>query len=63
MKVRFHAQRWFNDHAIEVDPEGETVFEVGDHYKVSDSLRYHCNAPQWVQDWPGPGCFEALSDD
>jgi hypothetical protein len=63
----FHPQAWVNDYAIEVDPEGDTAFEVGDvpdsveddSYE-SDNLRDHENAPQWVKDWSGPFYIEIV---
>lgn len=69
MRVRFHPQAWINDYAVAVDPEGETVFEVGDlpadmkddSYE-SDELHTHENAPQWVKDWHGPFYIEILRD-
>lgn len=69
MKVRFHPQAWVNDYAIEVDPQGETDFEVGDvpddvedDTHASDALRTHDNAPEWVRDWTGPFWVEVLRD-
>ena len=70
MKVRFHPQAWIGDYACEVDPQGETVFEVGevppsvkdDDYE-SDDLRFHPNAPEWVKDWSGPFWVEILRED
>jgi hypothetical protein len=59
--VRFHPQAWVNDHAIAVDPEGESEWDVGEgpaHLKSnsdeSDNLRHHPNAPAWVRAWRGP---------
>lgn len=67
MRVRFHPQAWINDRAIEVDPQGETEWEVevvvddveDDTYE-SDELRLHENAPEWVKDWTGPFFIEVL---
>lgn len=57
-KAIFHPQAWVNDWAIDVDPQGETEFDVGevpdemesnDH--DSDRLKDHPNAPGWVKNW------------
>ncbi len=64
-KAIFHPQMWVNDHAIEVDSTGPNIWDIGaidesildDSYE-SDELRFHENAPQWVQDWPGPFYIE-----
>jgi hypothetical protein len=65
----FHPQAWQNDYAIDVDPEGETDFDVTDEILAmgkekavalkddqyeTDALRYAKAAPKWVQDWNGP---------
>ena len=63
----FHPQAWLNDYAVEVDPEGDTTFDVGtvpesvedDSYE-SDRLRDHDNAPQWIKDWHGPFWIEVI---
>jgi hypothetical protein len=65
--AHFHPQAWQNDYAIDVDPEGDTSWDVGevpadledDNYE-SDQLRFHKNAPQWVQDWSGPFWVEIV---
>lgn len=70
MKAEFTPQAWINDYAVEVDPQGPTVWEVGDvpadvgsdDYK-SDDLRFHPNAPQWVKDWSGPFYITIIEDD
>lgn len=62
VKVRFVPQAWVNDYAMEVDPLGETVFEVSaedakgleDDTYESDDLRFHANAPEWIKEWSGP---------
>jgi hypothetical protein len=63
----FHPQVWIRDTAIEVDPLGDTVWDVGavpddmeDDDYPSDNLRDHDNAPQWVKDWPGPYWIEII---
>ncbi|BCM87789.1 hypothetical protein [Methylobacterium indicum] len=69
----FVPQAWVNDYAVEVDPEGETEFDVAPElramgrknamnldreHQLRDDLRYAAAAPQWVKDWSGP--FEVL---
>ena len=72
MQIRFHPQAWVNNYAIEVDPAGETDFEVPDsdvppsmkdNTHESDQLRSHPNAPAWVKDWYGPFWIEILRDE
>ena len=70
MRVRFHPQAWVNDWAIDVDPQGETEWEVGeisddleDNTYESDDLRFHENAPRWVHNWAGPFYIEILRDE
>lgn len=59
----FLPQAWVNDHAIEVDPEGETTFDVTevvahdifsypDNSYDSDDLRNL--GPDWIKNWHGP---------
>lgn len=66
VKIRFVPQVWVNDYAMEVDPLGETEFEVPvtdtkglktDSYE-SDELRFHANAPDWIKEWSGPFYIE-----
>jgi hypothetical protein len=65
--VRFIAQAWVRNNAIEVDAAGPTTFEVPvadaqdtdgywlpDHDYTSDVLREHHNAPEWIRNWSGP---------
>lgn len=62
-------QAWSGDNAIEVDPEGETTWDVteevtalgrdaalkiADHRDASDHLTRSKNAPDWVKAWNGP---------
>lgn len=71
--ARFHPQAWINDYAVEVDPEGETEFDVTPEILVfdrataleikdddydSDDLRFATAAPKWVQGWSGPFWIE-----
>lgn len=66
-QVVFHPQAWLNNYAIEVDPEGDTMWDCGtvpetvedDSYE-SDDLRHHPNAPQWVKEWSGPFWIEII---
>lgn len=75
-KVRFIPQAWIRDYAVEVDPEGPTVFDVPDqdaqdaegHWLPdrsyeSDTLKAHPHAPQWVREWRGPCDIEILHDE
>lgn len=65
----FRPQAWVNDYAVDVDPAGETSFDVtfellcmgfakamtlADDHSLRDDLRYAHAAPQWAQDWSGP---------
>lgn len=67
--AKFHPQAWINDYAFEVDPEGETTWDVTDEIVAmgegaamtlqddqynTDNLRFSKNAPKWVQEWSGP---------
>lgn len=69
----FNPQAWFNDCSFDVDPEGETQFDVTDAVLAmdkdvalsmedgrdnTDDLRFTAHAPQWVRDWGGPFCIE-----
>lgn len=55
----FRPQAWSNDYAVEVDPEGETEWQVEagelqpDRFDL-DYLQASLNAPAWVRDWSGP---------
>jgi len=67
-KVTFHPQAWLNDNAIDVDPQGDTVFHVSaDHLEQydSDQLKYELEPyrglpqlPEWIRNWSGPFWFE-----
>lgn len=67
--AEFVPQAWLNDHAIAVDPSGDTMFDVTeeilklgrevalqlrDDTDATDFLRQSPNAPQWAKDWSGP---------
>lgn len=67
--AEFVPQAWLNDHAIAVDPAGDTMFDVTDDIlklgreralqlrddqHETDHLRHAATAPQWVKDWSGP---------
>ncbi|MBS0503169.1 MAG: hypothetical protein JSS55_05065 [Proteobacteria bacterium] len=67
--VRFYPQAWVNDYAMAVDPEGETLWDVGDvaaglksNSDETDGFRDHPNAPDWVREWRGPYYIEMLCD-
>lgn len=67
-RVTFTPQAWLNDHAIDVDPQGDTVFYVdNDHLKqfTDDALKYELepyqdlpNLPEWIREWRGPFWFD-----
>jgi hypothetical protein len=65
----FQPQAWQNNNAIDVDPEGETTFDVTDEILAmgketalklkdnrdeSDALISAKNAPHWIREWSGP---------
>ena len=64
----FHPEAWVNDNTIEVDPEGETTFDVTDailanlseyingDYDFTDELKEL--GPEWIQKWNGPFYIE-----
>lgn len=67
--AEFVPQAWLNDHAIAVDPQGDTMFDVTDHMLGigrasalcfadgsldAADLRQLPAAPQWAKDWTGP---------
>lgn len=71
--ARFFPQAWQNDYAIDVDPEGETLFDVTaeilalgeekalalkDNREQTDSLQNAMNAPEWIKEWKGPFYIE-----
>lgn len=58
-RATFRPEVWIRDHAVPVDPQGETEWEVeideldpeaGDCDYLKDSR----HAPAWVRDWTGP---------
>jgi hypothetical protein len=67
--ARFNPQAWVNGHAIDADPEGESLFDVTpeitamgtaaalrlkDNDYGTDNLRNAAGAPAWIRDWQGP---------
>jgi hypothetical protein len=71
----FFPQAWQNDHAIDVDPEGETTFDVTDAVLAmgreralqllptnveSDTLKDSADAPDWIRTWRGPYYIDAV---
>lgn len=72
VKVQFTPQAWVNDYAIDVDPEGETEFEIPvadamidgrlrkDNHDETDVLKDHPNAPRWIKQFAGPFYIEIL---
>lgn len=72
--AEFSPEAWFNDHAIEVDPEGDTSIDITYEMLLigreeaceldsadSDHLRDSVRAPDWIRDWTGP--FTITVDD
>ena len=73
----FHPEAWKNDWAIEVDPQGETTFDVTfevlvmgreaarlveDNRDESDELRDAIHAPDWIRKWAGPFRVEVADE-
>ena len=69
IKATFIPQAWVNDNAIEVDAEGDTVFDVTylilamgkdkallieDGRDSSDELLRAETVPNWIREWKGP---------
>ena len=70
----FHPQAWIGDQAVEVDPEGETKWDVTGKLESmsekdrqealvpesyeADALRYAEKAPAWATNWYGPFYIE-----
>ena len=68
--AKFQAEAWINDHAVSVDPEGETEWDctsfVEKHwtlehieaalesFAITDELKHDPDAPEWVKKWSGP---------
>lgn len=67
--AEFSAQAWLSNHALSVDPDGDTTWDVTEHLKMlrpdlrplvlkpgleRDGLREAKTAPQWVREWSGP---------
>jgi hypothetical protein len=65
----FHPQAWVNDDLVDVEPQGETSFDVTpevesmgqenalaikDNSNTSDVLQYSAHAPHWIKHWQGP---------
>lgn len=65
-KARFVPQAWINNHAVDVQPEGEIEWSLTDDEAEAelpeaestnpdlDYLQDHENAPAWVRNWHGP---------
>ncbi len=74
-QAAFQPQAWINGHAIDVDPDGETHWDIAEYeaHKALpeamaagadlDYLREHPNAPQWVRSWSGPFRIEIIAPD
>lgn len=69
VKATFVPQAWVDDHAVDVDAEGPTTFDVThiilamgkeaalqiqDNRDSSDVLRESDTAPSWIVNWQGP---------
>jgi hypothetical protein len=67
--ARFQPQKWINDYAVNVSPNGpdtwdvtdevlamprEKAFALADDQYDTDNLRFSANAPKWIQEWSGP---------
>jgi hypothetical protein len=65
----FHPQAWVNGIRVDVDPLGDSRFDVTDHVvslgettactvrdydDSSDDLATLVQAPDWIRTWPGP---------
>ncbi|AME28615.1 hypothetical protein [Burkholderia sp. PAMC 26561] len=65
----FHPQAWVNNHAVDVDAQGECQFDVTEYVSAlgeekasaikdysdsSDDLVSFAQAPEWAKNWPGP---------
>ena len=72
--VRFHAEAWVNDCAIEIDPEGPTEWQPSDlpalldgYLDKEDAFRYERwfdfdqNCPEWVKEHDGPFWIERIN--
>ena len=60
IRCTFRPQAWVRDYATDVDPEGETRWEMEvdslppENSYESDALRESPNAPAWAREWLGP---------
>lgn len=69
IRARFHPQAWAQGYAVNVDPQGESEFDVTDAVVSlgrdkalalkddtfdTDTLKHVRNAPAWVHRWSGP---------
>ena len=71
-RVAFHPQAWIRDEATDVDPEGDTTFEVSyEHLEQygEDALTYELEPyvglpqlPDWIREWRAPFRFEITDD-
>lgn len=71
----FRPQAWINNYATDVDPEGETHWQITDDDARQalpeataigadlDYLKGHANAPEWVRNWHGPFFIELIDPD
>jgi hypothetical protein len=77
--VRFYPQAWIGDHAVEVDGEGDSSWDVtaelagltaeerlraaSSDEAVLDHLRHLPTCPRWIREWPGPFRLELVRRD
>lgn len=71
-KARFVPQAWINNHAVDVDAQGATEWQLSDEdaeiaipeachvCSDLDYLQDHENAPAWVRNWHGPFYIELI---
>ena len=73
-KARFVPQKWINDYAVDVDPEGDTDWSITDAEADEafdearrggdwDYIRSDTKAPSWVREWHGPFYVELIGSD
>ncbi len=73
-KARFVPKAWIRGNEVEVDPWGETDWELTDEEATQaaadleqgsdlDYLRENDLAPEWVKQWRGPFDVELLGPD
>jgi hypothetical protein len=76
-QARFHPQAWQNDWAVDVDPKGEVLYDVGfeillmdreqarairDNKDESDDLMTAVHAPEWIRTWDNAFRIEVANE-